>query len=152
MTVRRYRISIAGRTYDVEVGDLNASPVRVLVNGITYEIELPARPRTKARPSPAPVGAPPRQPAYVPVPQPLVPGPVAPASGGAHAVTAQMPGKVVSVAASAGDQLARGQPICVLESMKMELTIAAPRDCRVTAVRVSAGDTVTSGQVLAEID
>ncbi|MBI4220717.1 MAG: acetyl-CoA carboxylase biotin carboxyl carrier protein subunit [Chloroflexi bacterium] len=151
----RYRISIGGKTYDVEVGDLNTSPVRVVVNGITYEVELPGKPRPAVRPSAPAVASAPRQTSYIPVPQPVGAAPAAPTAagpGGSQMVTAQMPGKVISVAARPGDQLTRGQPICVIESMKMELTIAAPRDCRVAAVLVSPGESVRNGQVLAEIE
>lgn len=154
MSSRRYRIVVGGKTYDVDVGDTSTSPIPVVVNGVTYSVELPARPQPAVRPV-RPM-APPlvRAPSYVAPSgtQPAVPAPVAPIGGGAHAVTAQMPGKVVSVAARVGDQLVRGQPICVIESMKMELTIAAPRDCKVSAVHVAAGEAVRNGQVLAEIE
>jgi biotin carboxyl carrier protein len=152
MTVRRYRILIRGKTYDVEVGDTSSSPVQVVVNGVTYQIELPGRPQHAVRPARPPAILPQRTPATVPVTQPVVPAPSVPTGGGAHAVTAQMPGKVVSVAAKSGDQLTRGQPICIIESMKMELTIAAPRDCKVTAIRIAPGEAVRNGQVLAEIE
>jgi 3-methylcrotonyl-CoA carboxylase alpha subunit len=163
MTVRRYRIALGGKTYDVEVGDTITSPVAVVVNGVTYQIELPGRPQQSVRtgmaqstipPRPSVLAAAPRPAAAAPtVPAgPTVPATTAPVAGGAHAVTAQMPGKVVSVAAKPGDELRRGQPICVIESMKMELTIAAPRDCKVAAVRVAPGEAVRNGQVLAEIE
>lgn len=153
MTARRYRIVVAGKTYDVEVGDTTSSPIPVVVNGVTYQIDLPGRPQHAVRPSVRPPAMlPPRPPVLAPVPQPAAPGLAAPTTSGVQAVTAQMPGKVVSVAAKPGDQLSRGQPICVIESMKMELTIAAPRDCKITAVRVSPGEAVRNGQVLAEIE
>lgn len=159
MTVRRYRIVVVGKTYDVEVGDTSSSPIPVVVNGVTYQIELPGRPlqavRQQARPPAILAPRPPVLAAVHPAPVPGAPAPAAAAlasAAGAHAVTAQMPGKVVSVAAKPGDQLSRGQPICVIESMKMELTIAAPRDCKITAVRVAPGEAVRNGQVLAEIE
>jgi biotin carboxyl carrier protein len=163
MTVRRYRIALGGRTYDVEVGDTTSSPVAVVVNGVTYQIELPGRPQQAVRtglvptiisprPSVLPLATRPAASSPAAPTAPTVPAPTAPVASGAHAVTAQMPGRVVSVAAKAGDQLSRGDAICVIESMKMELTIAAPRDCKVSAVRVAAGEAVRSGQVLAEIE
>ena len=50
-----------------------------------------------------------------------------------------------------GDSVTKGQPILVLESMKMENTIASPIDGTVSAVHVAAGDAVQHGQTLAEI-
>ncbi|MBM3957757.1 MAG: acetyl-CoA carboxylase biotin carboxyl carrier protein subunit [Gemmatimonadetes bacterium] len=63
-----------------------------------------------------------------------------------------MPGRVISVEVKRGDQVRRGQTVCIIESMKMEQRIASPRDARVTAVRVSAGDPVQRGQTLVELE
>ena len=64
---------------------------------------------------------------------------------------APMPGAVVAVNASAGDQVAAGQPVLVLEAMKMQHTIAAPYDGVVTEIPVSVGSQVTAGSVLAVV-
>jgi len=58
---------------------------------------------------------------------------------------APMPGKIVSVLASVGDTIKRGQAIIVLEAMKMEHTLAAPADTTIEAVNVAAGDQVSEG-------
>ena len=63
---------------------------------------------------------------------------------GGH-LTAPMPGKVLSVAVQAGDQVSKGQVLAVLEAMKMEHSITAPRDGTVGEVMVSAGDQVAEG-------
>jgi acetyl-CoA carboxylase biotin carboxyl carrier protein len=44
------------------------------------------------------------------------------------------------------------EPILILESMKMEIPVAAPEDGRVIEIRVSEGDTVTEGTVVARIE
>jgi 3-methylcrotonyl-CoA carboxylase alpha subunit len=62
-----------------------------------------------------------------------------------------MPGRIMSVSVSAGDAVTKGQPILILESMKMENTIASPIDGTVSAVHVGAGDSVQHGQTLVEI-
>jgi 3-methylcrotonyl-CoA carboxylase alpha subunit len=62
-----------------------------------------------------------------------------------------MPGKIISVSVATGASVTKGQPIMVLESMKMENTIASPIDGTVSAVLVTAGDVVQHGQTLAEI-
>jgi biotin carboxyl carrier protein len=67
-------------------------------------------------------------------------------------VRSPMPGKIVSVSVAVGDSVTKGQPILVLESMKMENTIASPIDGTVSAVHVGAGDAVQHGQTLAEIE
>ena len=63
-------------------------------------------------------------------------------------LTAPMPGKVVSFAVKAGDQVAKGQPLAVMEAMKMEHTIAAPQDGVVEEVLYAPGDQVAEGAEL----
>ena len=63
-------------------------------------------------------------------------------------LTAPMPGKVVSFAVKAGDKVSRGQPLAVMEAMKMEHTIAAPADGTVEELMFSPGEQVTEGDEL----
>ncbi len=59
-----------------------------------------------------------------------------------------MPGKVVSFAVKAGDAVTKGQPLAVMEAMKMEHTIAAPADGVVQELLYAPGDQVTEGAEL----
>ena len=72
----------------------------------------------------------------------------------AHAgsLLAPMPGAVVRVAVAEGARVTAGQPLVVLEAMKMEHTVAAPVDGVVTALHVRPGDQVESGQALAVVE
>ena len=63
-------------------------------------------------------------------------------------LTAPMPGKVVSFAVQAGQAVAKGQPLAVMEAMKMEHTIAAPRDGVVEELLYAPGDQVMDGAEL----
>ncbi len=63
-------------------------------------------------------------------------------------LSAPMPGKVLKVLVSAGQEVRRGTPLLVLEAMKMEHTIAAPKDGRVKEIRFAAGDQVVEGAEL----
>ncbi len=60
-------------------------------------------------------------------------------------LTAPMPGRVLSVAVSAGQSVKRGAPLVVMEAMKMEHTVTAPRDGVVDEIFVSAGDQIREG-------
>jgi biotin carboxyl carrier protein len=62
-----------------------------------------------------------------------------------------MPGRIVGVSVSIGDSVTKGQPILILESMKMENTITSPIDGTVSAIHVAASSSVQHGQTLAEI-
>jgi acetyl-CoA/propionyl-CoA carboxylase biotin carboxyl carrier protein len=72
-----------------------------------------------------------------------------PATGGDGVVTAPMQGTIVKVHVKAGQAVTVGEPICVLEAMKMENEVKSPADGEVVDLRVEPGDTVASGQVLA---
>ena len=63
-------------------------------------------------------------------------------------LTAPMPGKVLSFAVKAGDAVKKGQPLAVMEAMKMEHTIAAPADGVVGELLYAPGDQVTEGAAL----
>jgi acetyl/propionyl-CoA carboxylase alpha subunit len=71
---------------------------------------------------------------------------------GASVVVAPIPGKVVAVTVSPGDQVEPGKPLVVLEAMKMENELTAEHAGTVAAVRVAAGDTVEAGAVLVELE
>ena len=73
------------------------------------------------------------------------------AKGGGDELTSPMQGTIVKVAASDGDTVAEGDLILVLEAMKMEQPIIAHKAGKVSGLSAKAGDTVTSGTVLATI-
>ena len=62
-----------------------------------------------------------------------------------------MPGKVTKLLVAAGERVAKGQPLAVLEAMKMESRFEAPRDGLVTAVHVREGDQVEEGAILLDL-
>jgi 3-methylcrotonyl-CoA carboxylase alpha subunit len=67
-------------------------------------------------------------------------------------LTAPMPGKVVSFSVKAGDVVRRGQALAVMEAMKMEHTIAAPADGKVTELLYAPGDQVAEGAELLKLE
>lgn len=75
-------------------------------------------------------------------------GPAGAAPGGPQELRAPIPGRVVSVAVAAGDAVTAGQPLVVLEAMKMENRICAENAGVVDAVLVADGETVEGGQAL----
>jgi acetyl/propionyl-CoA carboxylase alpha subunit len=67
-------------------------------------------------------------------------------------VITPMPGKIIQLLVKAGDTVKRGQPLAVLEAMKMEHTLSAPADAKVASVEVSQGDQVNDGAVVVRFE
>ena len=75
-----------------------------------------------------------------------------PAAGGFEPqVRSPMPGKILDVKVGEGETVADGQPLVLLEAMKMENALSADGPARVTAVHVTAGELVEVGQLLIEL-
>lgn len=133
---------------------------RIVVNGEAYEVEVeecgtsqPTAPALATRPQ---MSAPPVAPvAHVaPVAKAAAAPPKAPtaaAGGGAGAVVCPMPGTVLDVKVRVGDAVKYGQPVLILEAMKMENEIAATADGTVREIRVTKGAAVNAGEVLVVI-
>jgi 3-methylcrotonyl-CoA carboxylase alpha subunit len=63
-----------------------------------------------------------------------------------------MPGRVAAVKVAAGQHVAKGEELVVIEAMKMENALRAPREGVVRAVHVAAGDMVAPGRALVELE
>ena len=126
----KYKITLNGRTYEVEV---EAGKAMLLDE---YEAIAPAP--VAAAPAAAPVAA------AAPAAAPAAPA----VTGAGDAVTAPMPGNILKVNVNVGDKVKEGQCLVVLEAMKMENEIMAPKDATVTQVVVSKGSTVDTGAPL----
>ncbi|MGD9101256.1 MAG: biotin/lipoyl-binding protein [Anaerolineae bacterium] len=126
----------------------DASSVRVTVDGIAYDIALQGEQAVvdgiahqfqvsglALKPT-APTG----------------PARPAPSAAGAGAIRAIMPGAIVRVLATEGDEVAEGDVVLVLEAMKMENELNAPISGVVKAIHVQPGQTVEMNDVLAEIE
>jgi biotin carboxyl carrier protein len=74
------------------------------------------------------------------------------AGTGSATITAPMPGTVIKVNVHQGSTVEAGDPLVVLEAMKMETPLVAPFDAKVKAVHVEEGDRVAGGAVLVELD
>lgn len=74
------------------------------------------------------------------------------AASGQIKILAPMPGKVVRVLLNAGDEVAARQGVLVVEAMKMQNEVQSPKDGKIAEIKVSEGQTVNAGDVLAVIE
>ena len=117
----------------------------ITVNGNVYNVTVEEG-QTSGAPAAAPVAAPKAAPAAAP--KAAAPA----ASAGSVKVTAGAAGKVFKVEASVGQAVKAGDPVIILEAMKMEIPVVAPQDGTVATINVAVGDAVESGDVLATMN
>ena len=120
-SMKRFLIRINGKTYDAEVEVLGASAA-----------------------APAPAAAPK---AAAPAPAPAAPA-AAPKAGGPANVTSPLPGTVLRLVKNAGDTVAAGEVVMIVESMKMENEVVAPEAGRIASIAVAAGSAINTGDLL----
>jgi biotin carboxyl carrier protein len=152
---KTFRLTVNDKTYDIEIGDLNRSPIDVRVDGENFSVTLEGAAPEVDR-GPAPVMSMARNPVATPppaAPSPRTKGPSAPqAATDGKTLTAPMPGVVLAVRVKAGDRVKRGEEMVLLESMKMELNILAGADGVVKKVCVTQGQNVAHGVILVEFE
>jgi 3-methylcrotonyl-CoA carboxylase alpha subunit len=67
-------------------------------------------------------------------------------------IVTPMPGKIIQLLVKPGEAVKKGQPLAVLEAMKMEHTLAAPADAKVASVEVAQGDQVNDGAIVVRFE
>ncbi|MEJ8553571.1 biotin/lipoyl-containing protein [Tepidibacter sp. Z1-5] len=122
--MKKYRISLNGKTYEVEVEEVNE------VNDTKDKIETKSSLKTVEK--------------VTPITQKKT-------STQGEDVKAPMPGTIVSVKANEGDDVKAGDVLLVLEAMKMENEIVAPMDGKIISINTSKGANVVGGDVLITI-
>lgn len=152
--MRRYTLQIGGREFVIDVQERSADRFEVVVGDERYEVALagdedlpeatitpgfePTRGALPASSSPGPAAPPASR-----RPAPSASGPAK--GGGAGALNAPMPGVILDVSVATGDTVERGQPIAVLEAMKMKNSIKSPRAGTIAEVCVAVGQAVGHG-------
>ena len=134
--MKKYKVTLNGRTYEVEVEAGKA----MLVD--EYEAYAPAPAASAPASAPAAAAAPAASAASTaPAAAPAV-------QAAGETITAPMPGNILRIEVTNGAAVKAGQILIVLEAMKMENEILAPRDGTVAQIIVQKGSTVETGSPL----
>lgn len=127
-------VKIDGQTYDVEIQDINKRPILAILDGETFEVQ----PETELGASVS----------SEPVSVKTTESTTQVISG--KTLLAPLPGTVTEIFVLPGAQVETGQPVCVIEAMKMKNTIRASRSGTIASVPISPGQSVKHKQVLVE--
>ena len=146
--MKEYKYKINGNLYNVVIGDIEENIAHVEVNGTHYTVEMEKKP--KAAPAPKPVARPVAKPAAAPAP--AASAPASKPAAGKSGVKSPLPGVILDIKVKEGDEVKKGQTIIILEAMKMENSINADKDGKVTAINVSKGESVLEGTDLVIIE
>ena len=118
----------------------------ITVNGVAYDVTVEEKGAGAAPVAAAPVAAPVAA-------APAAPAPAAPAAAaGGIEVKAGAAGKVFQIAANVGQSVAAGDPVVIIEAMKMEIPVVAPEAGTVASINVAVGDAIDAGDVLATLN
>ena len=134
----KLKVRVGDRWYTVEVEDLGASPVRVLVDGKLVQVDVGQVTSLRASETSTASPAAPREAKRVPLTGRVFRSP--------------MPGIIVSVEVKEGDQVVTGDKVCVLEAMKMQQALRAEWTGIVKAVYVRPGQQIADGDPIIELE
>lgn len=150
----KYHVKVQGKLFEVSIDNLHSQPIIASVNGEPIEVwienqgganqvksvetlKIEGAPSTPA--SDLPTG-------MTGAPKSGTNG----LAGNNKVIRAPIPGTIISVAVHEGAEVTVGQPLCVLEAMKMKNAIRSPRNGVITLVHVTPGQTVQHHDVLVE--
>ena len=143
--MKHYRITLEGRTFDVEVlDDPRQRRVRVRVDGQVFTVEAEA---VEATNSEGDIG-------QSALPEPVRVAPPSPASasvGTVGGIKAPLPGVVKSIAVRPGQQVAAGDELLVIEAMKMDNILRATHEGTVGTLYAAEGRQVAHGEPLLDL-
>lgn len=152
--MRKFNITVNGRTYEVEVEEVTsrgASTAAVPSVKAEIPVEAPQESVVERKVTGEPKKEEIEKKVDVEAPSKAETAADTPVPSGAEVISSPMPGTILSVNVKAGDLVKRGDVLLILEAMKMENEIMASRDGKVLKIGVQSGASVNTGDLLAVI-
>lgn len=145
--MKEYKYKINGNLYKVAIGDIDNGVAEVEVNGTPYKVELEQKAATTIKvATPKPAAAP-----RTATGEKVIAKAAPAAAAGGTAVKAPLPGTVLDINVTVGQEVKVADTVVTLEAMKMENAIKAGVDGKVASISVAKGDAVLEGAVLVTI-
>ena len=142
--MKKFKFTISGKPYEVEVQNIEGNIATVNVNGTEYKVEM----EEQAAPVVAPVVRPAAAKTTTASSAPAAPKPAAAAGGSGYKMAAPLPGTIMQIFVHQGDSVKKGDKLLMYEAMKMENNLLAEADGTITAINCRQGDNVLQGDVL----
>ncbi|MDM8160030.1 biotin/lipoyl-containing protein [Labilibaculum sp. K2S] len=139
--MKKFKFTIRGQEYDVEIKDFEGSSAKIEVNGTSYDVDVHVADKSSKTPRLV----------RKPVVNKPGEGSIKKSGGGASTVKAPLPGSIIKINIAVGDSINPGDTLLVMEAMKMENNVLAEKGGTVKAIKVAVGDSVLQDDVLIEI-
>lgn len=138
--MKSYKFKINGNSYHVAIREASGNKVDLEVNGSQYEVELESEVKTSKTPTLIRTEVRPTQKV-----EPLT------TSASVKKITAPLPGVIMKLLVKEGDEVKTGDPLLILEAMKMENTILAEASGKIQSIKIQPNGSVLQGDLLMEI-
>jgi len=142
--MKKFKFTISGKPYEVEVQNIEGNIATVNVNGTEYQVEM----EEQAAPVVAPVTRPAAAKPAASSSAPAAPKPAAAGGGAGYKMAAPLPGTIMQIFVKQGDAVKKGDKLLMYEAMKMENNLLAEADGTITAINCRQGDNVLQGDTL----
>ena len=142
--MKKFKFTISGKPYEVEVQDIEGNIATVNVNGTDYKVEMEEQAAPVVKPVARPAAAKPAASSSAS----SAPKPAAAAGGAGYKMAAPLPGTIMQIFVHQGDTVKKGDKLLMYEAMKMENNLLAEADGTITAINCRQGDNVLHGDVL----
>ena len=136
--MKKYNFEIDGKKFEVEVNLLNSNDAQVKVNDKNFDIKISNNLSEPKKSEPK--KSEPKKSEHK-IPDQSV-------QGNPGDLLALMPGKILKVLVSEGQKIKMGEPVIIMESMKMEQTIVSSTDGVINSINVNEGETIEVGSVM----
>jgi biotin carboxyl carrier protein len=140
--MKKFKFSIQGNDYEVEIKDFDEGIARIEVNGTPYKVEV----QKQAQVSKTPI----LQRAAVKTPKDA--HLIKKTESSSFKVKAPLPGNILQVVVQPGDAVKKDDRLLIYEAMKMENMLLSEKNGKVSSVKVAPGDSVLQDDVLIEIE